>query len=75
VDIRDYRYVVGVFNGLKNGQTLFKAWATERMNGGAIRFVVGGFEYQGNTQAFTDCFVMASAVQCEVQVLQNIHPA
>jgi hypothetical protein len=69
VDIRDYRDVVGVFDGLKNAQTLLEAWATKGMDGGAIGLVVGGFEHQGNAQAFTHCFVMASAVQCEVQVL------
>ena len=73
MDIRDYRDVVGVFDGLKDAQPLLKAWATKGMDGGAIGFVVGGFEHQGNAKAFTRIFVMTGAVQCEVQVLQNIH--
>jgi hypothetical protein len=71
--IRDHRDAVGVFDGLKNGQTLLKAWATKGVDGGPIGFVVRGFEHQGNTKAFTDGFVMASAVQGEVHVLQDIH--
>jgi hypothetical protein len=43
------------------------------VDGRPIRFVVRGFKHQGNAQAFTDGFVVASAVQGEVQVLQDIH--
>ena len=45
------------------------------MDGGSVGFVVGGFKHQGNAKAFTDGFVMACAVECEVQVFQNIHAA
>jgi hypothetical protein len=73
VYIRDHWDAVGVFDGLKNGQALLKAWATKGVDGRPIGFVVRGFEHQGNTEAFTDSFVVASAVQGEVQVLQDIH--
>ena len=43
------------------------------MNGRPIGFVVRGFKHQGNAQAFTDGFVVASAVQGEVQVFQDIY--
>ena len=71
--IGDYRDAVGVFDGLKNGQALLKAWASKGVDGRPIGFVVRGFKHQGNAQAFTDSFVVASAVEGEVQVLQDIH--
>jgi hypothetical protein len=71
--IGDHRDAVGVFDGLKDGQTLLKAWATKGVDGRPIRFVVRGFEHQGNAEAFTDSLVVASAVQGEVQVLQDIY--
>jgi hypothetical protein len=43
------------------------------VDGRPIGFVVRGFKHQGNTKAFTDSFEVASAVEGEVQVLQDIH--
>ena len=43
------------------------------MDRGPIGFVIRGFKHQGNAKAFANRFVMASAVQGEVQVLQDIY--